>query len=272
MKRVLIDKDWLLANADKMSPEAMAKEIGCCTATILRAYTKYGIKRSRHAHLIKEDFFETWSSDMAYILGFTFADGSINRKLHHNKLVYQLKDVDKEVLEFIIGAIQPTRNLYFYTRHDKRSNVTCSTVMTDFSSSRLIDSLERLGCVPNKTYKDILPPNVPKKYLGDFIRGLFDGDGSISICIDRVKYHKVSCYICCNCKGFLQKLQEMIGFGYVYANGEETPRLMFSSRDDIRGLYNLMYRDNNAFRLSRKFNKFQEIFQLWQTATSSFST
>ena len=32
---------------------------------------------------------------------------------------------------------------------------------------------------PNKSLKMVFPDNIPKEYIKDYIRGFFDGDGSI---------------------------------------------------------------------------------------------
>ena len=48
---------------------------------------------------LNEDYFETWSHEMAYILGFISADGSINKQ--KTSLSIELQMRDKKVLEFI---------------------------------------------------------------------------------------------------------------------------------------------------------------------------
>ena len=57
------------------------------------------MKRKRYSY--QEEFFKFWSKDMAYVLGFTFADGNI----YHGTLSYSLSDKDISVLKYIVGII-----------------------------------------------------------------------------------------------------------------------------------------------------------------------
>lgn len=43
----------------------------------------------------------------------------------------------------------------------------------------MANDLAKFGIIPNKTYLTNHLPEVPKKFLKDFLRGLLDGDGSI---------------------------------------------------------------------------------------------
>lgn len=242
-----INKEWLIGKLQKFSPKQIANMIGCHPETIRKKMRLFNIKRSRHAHLINENFFSKWSYDMSYILGFTFADGSINTTKHHNKLCFQLHTKDIEILEFIISRIQPNRNIYRYERVDSRSNKIYGYVMTDFSSKKIIDDLHSLGCIKNKTYCGIRLPNIPSKFLGSFIRGLFDGDG----CITNGRAD-----IVCSSVDFLNDIRQAIGFGKVCLSNKP-PRICFYSKNDRQKLFNLIYDD--GFRLERKYVKYKEI-------------
>lgn len=252
MREIEINKDWLEQQLKVKSPMDISVELQVNVETIRRKIRRFGIKRKRHSHLINESFFDEWSSDMSYALGFIYADGCVNRSLHHNKLCLQLQDRDIEILNFFISRIQPNRSIYSYSRFDKRTQKKYTYAMTDFSSERLINSLEKLGCFVNKTYKKISLPAVPDEYIGDFIRGLFDGDGSIY-----GSKKKYGCYITCSCKEFLEQIFNRIGFG-VMSKSDWPHRLYFHSKKAIKNLYDLMYYNKNAFCLARKKIKFEE--------------
>lgn len=53
-------------------------------------------------------------------------------------------------------------------------------------SSALADWLINIGCTPKKSLTMIFP-QVPDKYLPDFLRGVVDGDGWISMHLDKKK-------------------------------------------------------------------------------------
>jgi intein-encoded DNA endonuclease-like protein len=49
-----------------------------------------------------------------------------------------------------------------------------------FTSKKIRQAIESYGIGNNKTFKlHNLPDNLPKEFLTDYIRGFFDGDGSI---------------------------------------------------------------------------------------------
>jgi intein/homing endonuclease len=49
-----------------------------------------------------------------------------------------------------------------------------------FTSKKIRQTIESYGIGNNKTFKlHNLPDNLPKEFLVDYIRGFFDGDGSI---------------------------------------------------------------------------------------------
>lgn len=258
---IKIDRDWLVRELKTKTPKDISHEMGCHVETVRRKIREYNISRSRHSHLINENYFEEWSSNMSYILGFTFADGSINTSLHHNKLCYQIKNKDAEILKFIIKEIQPSRNYYSYSRNNESGSIS-EYVMVDFSSKKIVQNLIQLGCVPNKTYKDINLPKIPNHFFGDFLRGLFDGDGSINYC-DRkgTNLKRVGCSISSNSSNFLEQIRETIGFGSISLHG--TPALKFYSKGDIYNFYNIIY-SSECFKLERKYDKFKEVFKIWE--------
>ena len=49
------------------------------------------------------------------------------------------------------------------------------------TSRHMCESLSNYGIVPQKTGFEIFPDNIPKVYIRDFIRGVFDGDGITDI-------------------------------------------------------------------------------------------
>lgn len=121
----------------------------------------------RKYHL-NESFFERWSSIMAYVLGFWFADGYI-RKEKSYRIVIVSNDIQ------ILRAIRDCRGsncpIVKRLKPDRSSSIV-------FHSKRLYESLIAHGGMRRKSHL-IRFPNVPKEYIRDFIRGYFDGDGSV---------------------------------------------------------------------------------------------
>jgi hypothetical protein len=129
----------------------------------------YAYKKGNESrkYTVNHSFFKVWSHDMAYILGFWFADGFIALRdscfsiSQHKKDKYILYDILR-----IMGANYPLAN----SRNNKTINIYSNEIVNDIIS---------LGGKERKSL-DVKFPKVPKKYLSDFVRGYFDGDGSVS--------------------------------------------------------------------------------------------
>jgi len=116
---------------------------------------------------VNDNYFKKWSCDMAYILGFWFADGNINKERNdfsisqHQKDKYLLSNILKE-MDSDYPLIKSKNNFSFH-----------------ITSKIIVEDIIELGGKVRKSL-DINFPDVPKKYLSDFVRGLWDGDGSVN--------------------------------------------------------------------------------------------
>jgi len=104
---------------------------------------------------------------MAYVLGFWFADGYM-RKEKSYRIIFSGKD--EGILIKIREAID--------SNHPIRLNCKDSCYFISFCSRKLYEDLAKLGGLRCKS-KIMGFPNMPRKFLPDFIRGYFDGDGSV---------------------------------------------------------------------------------------------
>ena len=104
---------------------------------------------------------------MAYVLGFWFADGYM-RKERSYRILFSGKD--KEILLQIRRALN--------SNHPIRLIPSDNCYFISFCSKKLYEDLTMLGGLRRKS-KTIEFPNIPKKFMADFIRGYFDGDGSV---------------------------------------------------------------------------------------------
>ena len=123
-------------------------------------------ENSRKYH-INQDYFKTWSPNMAYIFGFWCADGCIYNGRLFDITVHKK---DKYIIKKIAEELAYEGVLYDYVdRQAARLNFSCKVIY---------DDLVALGGCENKS--DVLQfPQVPQQYLSDFIRGYFDGNGCI---------------------------------------------------------------------------------------------
>lgn len=152
---------------------------------IARLLEQLGIKTTKGNHYRKYffnfNFFEKIDSELsAYWLGFMYADGCIQKQNKYGEQEFKIaiRDTDLELLEKFKQDIQST----YPIRYDNSKGKEHSLVIQSLRSQKTVEDLKKLGCVENKSLILTFPTEeqVPKKYLHHFIRGYFDGDGSIS--------------------------------------------------------------------------------------------
>lgn len=168
----------------------LAKEYPISCTAINALLRRNGYKAKSQSELqrkypIKENFFDVIDNEQkAYILGLLYADGCNNTK--RNSVMLSLKEDDKYVLDYITQLIQPTKPLRHIcnSKQRKRDGFENSKdswqlyIANKHISQRLIE----LGCGKAKTHNLKFPTEkqVPKHLQRHFIRGYFDGDGSVS--------------------------------------------------------------------------------------------
>ena len=119
---------------------------------------------------VNHNYFSSQNENMAYIMGFLAADGNISKR--DNRIQSQLSIKDKEQLELFHNEIGGCE-VYIY-----QSNGYDCCGWHCFSGQIKRD-LAEYGIIPNKTGHLEIPKKLNKEYWRDFIRGYFDGDGSI---------------------------------------------------------------------------------------------
>lgn len=124
---------------------------------------------------IKEDFFDDIDSEAkAYFLGFLYADGYNNTDRY--SVALSLQDKDRQILEKLNSLIQPTKPLQFViTKAISNSNQYRLVI----ANKRISQRIAELGCPKAKTFNIEFPSFMPRTLISHFVRGYFDGDGSI---------------------------------------------------------------------------------------------
>jgi hypothetical protein len=122
-------------------------------------------------YFVNENFFEKIDTEeKAYLLGFLFADGFVSEK--HKYIEITLHNKDIEVLQNFVRCLYPEG------RPISTSKIVYRRVV--INSTKMVTDLVNLGCTQRKTFT-LSFPNIPESMQRDFIRGYFDGDGSVSV-------------------------------------------------------------------------------------------
>lgn len=204
---------------------------------------------------------------MAYVLGFFTADGNMmeNKRGAH---FIEFQITDKKLLEKIRNVLESNHKI---TR--RKRNFNHKTIYRlQIGSKIMFNDLLSLGITPQKS-KTVNLPLIPKRYLSDFVRGYFDGDGNVTVSEYVRKARKnqkakviLSGFIS-GSKVFLEnlhkKLKELSGIsgGTLYYSSRGY-RLYFSKRDSLT-LYRFMYgKTSNTLYLHRKKFVFEKYFKI----------
>lgn len=115
---------------------------------------------------LNTDFFDKWSMEAAYVFGLFCSDGNV--AVGGTYCGFHIHKNDIEILKLIKKVMRSNhpieiRDEYAYLR---------------IYNKKIAQSLIKLGCIPRKSLT-LKFPHVPDKYLKHFVRGYFDGDGSI---------------------------------------------------------------------------------------------
>lgn len=166
---------------DKLSGKKIASIMQINVKTVFTILKKYNIKsrtlsESSMKYTCKDDFFNVINTEKkAYWLGVLFADGSITKKASKSgQIIFSSKD-RKWVEMFLsdIGSDNSPNCEYqkSYKKYIWKAQIT---------SAQMYNDLNTLGCTPTKT-KTIEMPQLNNDLMHHFIRGYFDGDGTVGI-------------------------------------------------------------------------------------------
>lgn len=226
----------------------------------IRSYSEAAIlsNKNRKKYHINEEYFNTQTPDMVYLLGFLAADGSIAKR--GNSIKIGLSQVDYDFLEEINRKLDSNYPIKKYTNN--RGYECCSLT---FTSEHIKNQLANFNIVPQKTFSFEIPNNLKPEYFNDFLRGYFDGDG----CVSTAGPNAIRWSIC----SANRKNMEII-VNYLFDN-YNIPKVAIQARNSKSGnghilyyiqystsatkkLFNILYY-NNCFCLPRKFEKYKKI-------------
>lgn len=202
---------------------------------------------------INHNYFKTWSKNMAYIFGLWCADGNIGTQSNGYQFSIKLHKNDRYLLQQILDEMQSEHIIY-----DKKDNC-CEIII---GSKTIYYDIISLGGKEQKSL-DLKFPNVPKEFLFDFIRGYFDGDGSV-----------IKTYRCAKFYGnydFISELKDILELYNIksckiydiHETKEQYKNKLFGiqirEKQSFYNLYKLMYNDiNNCLYLKRKYEIFSK--------------
>lgn len=220
------------------------------------------------------EFFETIDNEeKAYFLGLMSADGYNCVKGGYFTL--GLKSRDVEIIELFQQALGSN---YPYVKKEEKDFIT-----VQFNSVKMCQDLANLGCVQAKSLILKFPTQeqVPEHLIHHFIRGYFDGDGSVwqgkrtfmffksrpnGRIIHNVKFNITSTPDVVN--NIQQILVDKANFAKTKINNSKKlgniVQLEYSGKGNLEKFYKFLYKDATLF-MRRKKDTFEQILNCANT-------
>ena len=139
-------------------------------STIQKYLKRFNIKLRKRSNslLYNTNFFDEYNILSSYWAGFIAADGNV--RSDRDTVHIKLSNKDRCHLRNFLNVIN--------AEYKVKSNENYSYI--NINGAWFIKSLmQKYNIKPRKSLDYIPPTNIPKPYISHFIRGYFDGDGSI---------------------------------------------------------------------------------------------
>lgn len=208
--------------------------------------------KSSKKYNYNDDIFECIDNEeKAYWLGFLYADGYVRfREKSGSELKLKLGVKDKDHLlkfkKFISNDDIPVV-------YEEYKNSKCFKV--SINSKKIVSDLIKLGCT-NKKSLTIEFPLLKEEFNRHFMRGFFDGDGSVGSRIDKDQFYPTfnivsGSYNMINIYNNLLSKYCEIKNNKIY-NYKSYYRIYYNSCTDIIKIYNFLYKDVEVYIVRKK--------------------
>lgn len=256
-----------------LSSEQLSERYGMSSVAIRNYLKKKGIEiRSAYDAIYDErraspyTFNEHWLDELDcpekfYFLGFFAADGCNFKKQNEAKIKLQRGDLELlEKFKNLLESDRPIYEVYDKPNGSRRESYSSNLRLT---SKYFCSRLEELGLPERKTYSLHFPDYIPEKYLRDYVRRVFDGDGCVSV------IHKGKARGMTDIAGYPNFLKELktaiekvLSINIVfYQNKENCAHLKINRQEDIKTFLDWMYKDS-TLHLKRKYQRYQEFLSI----------
>lgn len=237
---------------DKHTNQFLSEKHGCT----IKQIHGFRSKRNLPTSPVDNQFFKNRNADFFYFLGWIASDGTVTGS---NLIQLCLKSTDIGMLESIKEMIGYKREVGTYTSYSKQTEKQHTSSMISFTSKVVTDMLAEYGIGHRKSLTLQYPENIPEDMTRHFVRGVYDGDGSI---FKTQNLYRV--IFSCGCKQFLESLSTKL---YRHLEVDHRPvtqghgcfTLGYYKQQQVRRFLDWIYEGTTERnRLARKYEKYQE--------------
>jgi len=229
---------------------------------IILSENDYYLLHSRQAkYKYNTELFKNPNAITYYLLGAFISDGCINKQSMRHAMI---TSADQDWLLSISNKLCPEK------LPTKRKNTNCYDL--EINNKQIVNWLITNECVPNKSLI-VKMPYIPTEYFSHFVRGVFDGDGNISIIKQQSgTTHLLKTYIVSGSEVFVNKLSLTFNslniknniqiidgynksiFGRPLKNYNNCYRITFNGSNAVK-FCEFIYQNDNL-HLERKYQKY----------------
>lgn len=210
---------------------------------------------------VNNEFFKEWTPELAYVIGFFIADGSLSNYYKSGKknVVFSNKTEDRDVIEKIANVCGYKNKVLNF-----KNGMSRIVFAGDFIYNFFVD----LGFTNSKTFSVEIPEKLLnlKELHPHLIRGIFDGDGSI-----QVRKRRIHLYPQCNIVG-TEMVIDFIAKVFEFYNSvgphKSIYRINFNGKNAVK-FFNYIYK-NSTIHMDRKYKLFEKIKD-WKTTCERWS-
>lgn len=208
----------------------------------------------------KSIFFEGLNSNNSYILGLIWSDGCLSYDRHSHRFRITISMNDEDIMKKIHSLICPDKKFYIYKHPNGREKTYTVISFNEYD----INFISELGICERKSNK-IRIPELPEHLLPHFVRGIFDGDGSVYISVRTKKHTYLGMSITTGSNLFASELQSLFlskGWKATIVTDSRSKNsthptyyVKLNRQADISEFKNWIYQETNLY-LKRKYVKF----------------
>lgn len=271
LKKEIQDKIIDLYNKKHGSPyiaDKLGLRLGQVSYFIRKNIGARSHREANSKYSFDENFFNKIDTEeKAYWLGFLIADGYITKRDNSYKIGIALSSCDINHLEKLNNSLKSNYPIRTYeATKNSYSNNSYSRLI--YSSEIMFKDLLKYNFVEHKT--NILNPpskELLNNFTSDFIRGYFDGNGSIA----HTNTEKSNSYAfkLVSTKEFLdfvnEFIKEQLGFSakkyYKRKDHQKVMSLEFGGNIKTQKILDLLYKDANLY-LDRKYKRYLDLCNL----------
>ena len=239
------DIAFLEKHYGEMNNKEIGNELDRTKNAIQHKSKRLRLTSSNHSyrkHNINHNFFNQLDNKVAYWLGAIWGDGWIIK--HQYSYILGFGSKDKEWVKQLKEDLEAT-----YPIQDRKDG----TYRLQVTSEGIFRDLIDVGILPNKTYENETP-KIPSNFIADFIRGLYDADGSLRVKGSRYGFSIGNTIATCNWVKNRLNEELDIGGGVYEKNSTVMNTFQAGGRLQVTKILKWLYKDQTRC-LERKLKR-----------------